>query len=225
MTKNNGIKLLAGSVIGVVILILINSKSNAPLTDASVNPNNFNEAIASQFSDNIRDVSARLLETENKVTHLQEENKTLQQQVQQPKSKGTSVLKEQVDALKEQLHLLTQNQSPSYPMSEEPPKSSGAIKDLDELLVPVLKDDTTTATAPKKAPKKTPFYTIPAGSDFSTVTLLSALIGEVPVEGKLMQPLFPFTALVSPGELMAANGMEVPAEITGMKTIVSLARD
>lgn len=69
----------------------------------------------------------------------------------------------------------------------------------------------------EERPTKTPFYTIPAGSDFSKITLLSALIGEVPVEGKLMQPLFPFTAIISRGNLMTANGMQLPEEITGMK--------
>lgn len=64
MNKNNGIKILAGSVVVVVILILINSRQTTPINDPISNPNNFGEAIASQFNDNIRDVSARLLETE-----------------------------------------------------------------------------------------------------------------------------------------------------------------
>ncbi|HAT9519730.1 TPA: TIGR03752 family integrating conjugative element protein, partial [Legionella pneumophila] len=66
MNKNNGIKILAGSVVFAVIMILINSRHSAPVNNNTPNPNNFGEAIASQFNDNIRDVSARLLETEKK---------------------------------------------------------------------------------------------------------------------------------------------------------------
>ena len=62
-----------------------------------------------------------------------------------------------------------------------------------------------------------PYYTIPAGSDLASTTLLSALIGEVPVDSKLAQPLFPFSAVVGRGSLMAANGVPLPPDIRGMK--------
>lgn len=69
----------------------------------------------------------------------------------------------------------------------------------------------------KEAEKGIPYYTIPAGSDLAGTTLLSALIGEVPVDSKLSQPLFPFSAMVGRGSLMAANGVPLPADIRGMK--------
>lgn len=75
----------------------------------------------------------------------------------------------------------------------------------------------TTITLGKKEKKSIPYYTIPAGSDLGHTTLLSALIGEVPVEGKLMQPLFPFSAVINRGDLMAANGIPLPPNISGMK--------
>ena len=63
MKKNLGIKMLSMVVVGVVILILINQRHHEIPTTAHLNDtNNLNEAIASQFNDNIRDVSARLLE-------------------------------------------------------------------------------------------------------------------------------------------------------------------
>jgi hypothetical protein len=65
--------------------------------------------------------------------------------------------------------------------------------------------------------KGIPYYTIPAGSDLASTTLLSALIGEVPVDSKLAQPLFPFSAVVGRGSLMAANGVPLPSDIRGMK--------
>ncbi|KTD63262.1 exported membrane protein [Legionella santicrucis] len=221
MNKNHGIKILAGSVVFAVIMILMNSRHSIPVSDNTQNPNNFGEAIASQFNDNIRDVSARLLETEKKMVQIHKENKLLQKQLKQPKPEVSHNLKEELQALKEQLTSLTAHQSQSYPMEDSPAPQSGQIKDLDTLLDKAPTENQTLTepetSTKEERPTKTPFYTIPAGSDFSKITLLSALIGEVPVEGKLMQPLFPFTAIISRGNLMTANGMQLPEEITGMK--------
>jgi integrating conjugative element protein (TIGR03752 family) len=68
-----------------------------------------------------------------------------------------------------------------------------------------------------KKSKGTPYYTMPAGSDLAGMNLLSALIGEVPLGGKIEQPLFPFSAMVGRGALMAANGVPLPQDIKGMK--------
>lgn len=221
MNKNKGIKILAGSVVFAVIMILINSRENTPVNDDTPNPNNFHEAITSQFNDNIRDVSARLLETEKKLEQMHKENKSLQKQLKQPIQEASHTLQNELQTLKEKLSALTDHQTQSYPMEGNQAPVSGQIKDLDGLLdkTPIegkifAEQD---ASTKEEAPTKTPFYTIPAGSDFSKVTLLSALMGEVPVEGKLMQPLFPFTAMVSRGDLMTANGMQLPEEIIGMK--------
>ncbi len=220
MNKNSGIKILSGSVALVAILILFNSKSNPPAIEPSTNTNNFNEAIASQFNDNIRDVSARLQETEKRLEQMQQENKTLQSKLQQPKQDNSHKLKEELLALKDQIASIAQSKTKSYPM--EGKVEAKQIKDLDELLdkPPAEHKELSLWDGQKEkeeGPKATPFYTIPAGSDFSKVTLLSALIGEVPIDGKLMQPLFPFSALISRGDLMTANGMQLPDEIIGMK--------
>jgi len=69
----------------------------------------------------------------------------------------------------------------------------------------------------KKESQKIPYYTLPAGSDLGNVTLLQALIGEVPSEEKLQQPLFPFSVMVSRGSLMSANGISLPPDVMGMK--------
>ena len=218
MTKNNGIKLLAGSVVLVVILILVNSRQSIPSNESSTNPNNFGEAIASQFNDNIRDVSARLIETEKKMEQIKKENKALLKQLKRPKVEPNHHLQEELAALKAKFSTLTENSMQIYPMEGKPTQVTGRTKDLDSLLDKVPAENKEQEDHPKEQEStKIPFYTIPAGSDFSKVSLLSALIGEVPVEGKLMQPLFPFTAIVSRGELMTANGMQLPEEITGMK--------
>lgn len=220
MNKNSGIKILSGSVALVAILILFNSRSSPPATEPTTNTNNFNEAIASQFNDNIRDVSARLQETEKRLEQMQQENKTLQTKLQQPKQDNSHKLKEELLALKDQIASIAQSKTKSYPMESK--VEAKQIKDLDELLdKPATEHKELSLWDGQKekaeAPKAMPFYTIPAGSDFSKVTLLSALIGEVPIDGKLMQPLFPFSALISRGDLMTANGMQLPNEIIGMK--------
>lgn len=220
MNKSSGIKILSSSVALVVILILFNSKSSPPTMEPTTNTNNFNEAITSQFNDNIRDVSARLQETEKRLEQMQQENKSLQNQLKQPKQDNSHKLKEDILALKDQIASIAQSKASAYPM--EGKVETKQIKDLDTLLdKPATEHKELSLWDGQKnkteAPKATPFYTIPAGSDFSKVTLLSALIGEVPIDGKLMQPLFPFSALISRGDLMTANGMHLPDEIVGMK--------
>ncbi|STX55447.1 membrane protein [Legionella beliardensis] len=155
-------------------------------------------------------------------------------------------VKAMVEALKEELAQLKaegqkQKELPQYALNDEAylPAANAHLKDIDALLVKrklseeelsywqklkkkraVIANKTHLKTkGPAKSDEKTgiPYYTLPAGSDLGHTVLLSALIGEVPVEGKLMQPLFPFSALVSRGDLMASNGVPLPPDISGMK--------
>lgn len=76
--KNAGLKVLTGAVVGVAALILMNNNHHSvELVKQQNDPNNLNEAIASQFNDNIRDVAARLQETEKKLASLESENNRL----------------------------------------------------------------------------------------------------------------------------------------------------
>ena len=80
MKKNHGLKLLAVSVVLVVAMVVMFHDKDNQAPDTKTNPNNINEAIASQFNDNIRDVSARLVETEKKLAKLSSENQKLLQE-------------------------------------------------------------------------------------------------------------------------------------------------
>lgn len=62
-----------------------------------------------------------------------------------------------------------------------------------------------------------PYYTIPALSNLANTSLMTALIGEVPSGNSFSQPPFPFLALVGRKELLAANGLYLPADLAGMK--------
>lgn len=228
MTKHHGLKVLSISVVVVVITILFYSRQHAEPLIQQNDPNNFNEAIASQFNDNIRDVSARLQQTEQQLSLMKKENQSLQAKLEAPQSTVPNQFQDEITHLKNQIESISQRKKGhAYPIGSF--SLNGKVQDLDELLSKQSAKTQASSSlwgntqqqekeqAPLKEPQTIPFYTIPAGSDFSHVTLLSALIGEVPVEGKLMQPLFPFSAMVAKGDLMTANGFVLPDAIIGMK--------
>ncbi|STX50928.1 membrane protein [Legionella busanensis] len=243
MTKNLGLKVLTGSVVGVTALIFFNSSHHTVTSthEPIANPNNFNEAIASQFNDNIRDVAARLQETEQKLLSLEAEHQATNNKSSENQASLDTNLLEELNTLKEQILSIKPthgSESTTYSIENTQdlkPSPSAGIKDIDQILIKQesnqaelaywerlkAKRQTTTkkTTLSKKKSEKTtiPYYTIPAGSDLGHTTLLSALIGEVPVEGKLMQPLFPFSAIINRGDLIAANGIALPPTISGMK--------
>ncbi|WP_165482599.1 TIGR03752 family integrating conjugative element protein [Legionella santicrucis] len=179
----------------------------------------------SQPASPVRNMSS--LESQNK--QLQKDNETLKQA--KPQSTNTVDWSKAIDSLKEEISFLKNKPTTDEPYPIEAQHTSN-IKDIDSLLIK-RENDTLEKTywerlnaksKPKSSNKISKpevktirYYTIPAGSDLGRATLLSALIGEVPVEGKLMQPLFPFSAMINRGDLMAANGVPLPPDIAGMK--------
>jgi hypothetical protein len=225
MKQNTGLKALAGTVVLVVVLVLINSKHpNTPATEES-DPNNMNAAIASQFNDNLREVAARLHETEKKLKHMQESNQKLASEIRDKPEQETSDaseenqdFKKEINTLKEQIEALQEEHHTDYPLNPEEPKATTSTEKSDVVVTePSTPHWNPIQAAVAETKTHTPFYTIPAGADLGSVTLLSSLIGEVPSEGKLMQPLFPFSAVINRGDLMAANGIALPDELAGMK--------
>lgn len=263
MNKNKGIKLLTIVVLGVVLTILLGGQDNKTQKTEHQDPNNLSEAIASQFNDNIRDVSARMLENEKKIGLLEKKNKDLiakNEALLSTKDKGGVVIREELSPeAKKTLETLSaevarlkekeKTQGPSssfssYPLGEvaqNTKKGFGKnIKDIDVALMQKKLSESEmqywnklnerrksiherakrmghAKMTQKEKPKGIPYYTIPAGSDLGHTMLLSALIGEVPSDGKLLQPLFPFSALISRGDLMVSNGISLPPDISGMK--------
>ena len=252
MKKNAGLKIVTVVVVFVVAVVLMNTLSKTPevAVVAKQDPNNLNEAIASQFNDNIRDVSARLIDTEKKMQALPEQNEAMREKeatqvrdvlVNEPLAVSTEV-QNAIESLKNEIAALkaapkSEGGSMSYPLGQARTNATCAhVKDLDALLMKhtvteqdraywdginarrqVAKKHISHLVKAVKARKSIPWYTIPAGADLGNTTLMSALIGEVPNEGKLMQPLFPFTAIISRGDLMASNGVPLPPDISGMK--------
>lgn len=283
MKKNTSIKILAGVIVVVVSVVLITGNSSKKTSASGEEINNINQAIASQFNDNIRDVSARVMAQEKKTKKLEAENEKLRARNESllslkekggvvvrediaPEVKETlEVLKKEIASLKAKKAGLSEDRSTgnkpdtdtdtgkdadkdtnTYPIgelarNETRTKGVATVKDIDATLYnkklseneiryweklkakhKKIKKKIRQTTLSKeeqkeKREKAIPYYTIPAGSDLGHTTLLSALIGEVPNEGKLMQPLFPFSALISKGDLMASNGVPIPEDISGMK--------
>ena len=227
MKKNTGLKVLSGAVVGVVALVLMNH-GERPLAEPVRDPNNLNEAIASQFNDNIRDVAARLQETEQKLEHLEKQRPEKESQVI---PEANPELTNDIRILKDEINQLKASRGESDVFNASNTPTDSGIHDIDKLLMKQEGNATEQAywerlkanpivalpNSTIEKPKTIPYYTIPAGSDLGHTTLLSALVGEVPSEGKLMQPLFPFSAIISRGDLMAANGISLPPNISGMK--------
>lgn len=258
MKKNHGLKLLAGSVVLVVAMVVMLHDNDSKAVETQNNPNNINEAIASQFNDNIRDVSARLVETERKLAQLSLENQKLLKEKLASASKpekenhwedNSGFLKQSIEKLKEEIALIKnkptathESSSSEYATDAYPIDGNGQKKSLAQKVVDIdaklMKQHLTDEEVAywnqqnarnhpiirpkknkplKKKRKVLPFYTLPAGSDMNNTVLLSALIGEVPIDGKLMQPLFPFSAVISANDLIASNGVSLPPDIAGMK--------
>lgn len=226
MRKNLGIKVLTAVMISTVAVILISTRHTAQIEKPT--SDSVNTSINTQLNDNIRDVLARLIETEKKVKSLEKRNKDLVQKNQT--SDQTNEIQSSIESLKQELSAL-KNQSEDHvePSSQSTDRAS-PIKDIDKLLMKTQLDiqeksyweklnpkDLIKKSIKSEAQTKIAYYTIPAGSALNKVTLMSALIGEVPSDGKLMQPLFPFSAIISRGDLIASNGIALPADIAGMK--------
>jgi integrating conjugative element protein (TIGR03752 family) len=60
----------------------------------------------------------------------------------------------------------------------------------------------------------TPYFTVPENATLTRVTAMTALIGRVPVDGKVTDPM-QFKAIIG-RENLAANGLDVPDDVSGI---------
>lgn len=68
--------------------------------------------------------------------------------------------------------------------------------------------------ARKAAPPATPYFTIPENATLTGVANMTAIVGRVPVDGKVTDPM-QFKLLLGP-ENLAANGHYLPRDLTGV---------
>lgn len=64
--------------------------------------------------------------------------------------------------------------------------------------------------------KGIPYFTLPPQVTFGNVAMMSSLMGEVPVSGKLLAPALPFKAIIGHKHMFAANGQLMPEGLAGM---------
>lgn len=67
-----------------------------------------------------------------------------------------------------------------------------------------------------KDQEKQSYYTIPSNSTLARTTLMTNIIAEVPVMGKLVEPAMPFKAIIGKKDLFASNGMKLPEDLGGI---------
>ncbi len=98
------------------------------------------------------------------------------------------------------------------------PQNGASRHHIDEAAPSLPSQRSETDASSKKAGKPTAYYTIPDGATVGNVSLLSPLIGEVPISGQLAAPAFPFKAIISKEDtqkMFAANGVPLPVGLTG----------
>ena len=97
-------------------------------------------------------------------------------------------------------------------------QGSDLLSHNESLLLPPSQSTSTSVQDNEPASSsKTPMYTIPALSNLANTSLMTALIGEVPSGNNFEQPLFPFEAIIGRKQLLAANGIPLPSNLSGMK--------
>jgi integrating conjugative element protein (TIGR03752 family) len=70
------------------------------------------------------------------------------------------------------------------------------------------------AAAEQAKPADEPYYTLPENSTLAGVTAMTSIIGRVPINGRVTDPM-QFKALIGRDNL-AANGWELPEDLAGM---------
>ncbi|NMG42334.1 TIGR03752 family integrating conjugative element protein [Aromatoleum toluvorans] len=101
-----------------------------------------------------------------------------------------------------------------YQMGKGADGKVGVVREL-PLAGPTAARTQTAPEKPKKAvPVVTPFYTVPENATLTGVINMTAIVGRVPVDGKVTDPM-QFKLLLGP-ENLAANGHYLPRHLSGV---------
>jgi hypothetical protein len=143
---------------------------------------------------------------------LQQDNKTLLQQLQEKTDKNTTSLTTTVTQLQSQITALTTHSAPEN-SSTEPAQPIQAVPELAESLhanfsSSKLEKNTSGNDQSHKVLTPKPVYTIPANATAVQNRLMTALVGRIPVKGVVVDP-YPFKIVFS-DDTLAANGLRVP---------------
>lgn len=169
-------------------------------------------------------------------SRLKAENKRLLESNKDLESKNSSKRFEAISQLKKDLEIQIANikektvtkskDSGSYPLEEGVDGQSGIISRVDDIAADVMPDKkvaTTSGSQPigglkEDNPDERSIYSIPDGATIGNINLMSPLIAEVPVNGVLQEPAFPFKAIISykdTQKMLAANHVPLPDGLAG----------
>jgi regulator of replication initiation timing len=143
-------------------------------------------------------------------TQLQQENKTLWQQLQNKTDQSTNSLTTTIAQLQSQIQALTAHSTTGHSETTEAPQPIERVPELAELLQAHDAQHLTAAAGniEKNQASLQPRYTIPANATAVQNRLMTALVGRIPVKGIVTDP-YPFKIVFS-DDTLAANGYRVP---------------
>ena len=220
-----------GISIGIMFIGLILLKACTPSkknSEASTNKKTFQSDSVSATSHPNKDEQILYLTTQVTEFNVQlkqviEDNKTLQGEAKKQNEQFQNDLKEQINNLTQMVNNLKHNEKGGQYVVSSNPSGDQMIGNVDDLTqppvtanpnAPTTVNNASTPTTP--APTSIPYFTIPANATLGDAVLQTYLLGEVPVNNTLLQPAFPFKAIVGRKDLMASNGIYLPPDLNGI---------
>lgn len=188
----------------------------------------------------LRTVAAGLKSNEFRTHALAASNKALSQKFNQKIAHLTSVMNDKLNAVQAQIHSQIQDEAASAGSTDhfgednytvggegasEVTNNSdnapiGNVTDIAHIKVQMKTKFKQALQSPATQSQKPnplkPVYTIPANATAPGAALLNAVVAEVPVNGHLLAPAFPFRAIITKPRIFAANGMYLPENLSGI---------
>ncbi len=221
--KSHHLKIAAAAVVSLFIGVLgiahyfkPSPPSHSALMPRSIHPIS-NTASQDSAAESLDTLTVQWTTTEQRVksivdenTRLQQENKTLLQQLQDKSDQTNRTLTSTVTQLQSQVQSLTAHPQDNHQASAEEPIQR--VSELSESLQAHTAQNAVTGQSDNKNnaalfPSK-PVLTIPANATAVQNRLMTALVGRIPVKGVVTDP-YPFKIVFS-DDTLAANGLQVP---------------
>ncbi len=226
MHNTNPLLKIAGfataGVLGVIFLASIFNHNHADNTTLknTIQKN----AAADSAAESLNTLTAELSDTKKEILDvsknneaLRKENTLLLQKVNGKVISETSTLATEVESLKNQMGLLSQNkingQNSNTNTIQTIPDSILVPNNNNNKMLSYLSNDHDTKldsniNHENNKPRPIPYYTIPANATSVKDKLMTALVGRIPVKGVVTDP-YPFKIVISDDNL-AANGLRIP---------------
>jgi flagellar basal body-associated protein FliL len=219
--KSHHLKIAAAAVISLFILGLAHYFKPVPASHSAPPPRSShpisNTASQDSAAESLDTLTVQWTTTEQRVksivdenTRLQQENKTLLQQLQDKTDQTNRTLTSTVTQLQSQVQALTVHPQDNHETSAEEPIQR--VPELSESLHTNSAQNAVISASDNKNNhtllSSKPVLTIPANATAVQNRLMTALVGRIPVKGVVTDP-YPFKIVFS-DDTLAANGLRVP---------------